>query len=171
MARLAKRGATLGPPVMQSDQYFAHPARDFARTDEALRIRTVGGASFVTYKGPKVDATTKTRHELELPLDSSDEGGRKFGELLSALGFVPVAVVRKERRAFRLDSAGRRVEGAFDVVDGLGAFVELELSTDEAGLDEARRIVGALATELELGRGERRSYLEMLFEKRGNQQP
>ena len=44
------------------------PCRDFAQTDEALRIRTVGDTSFVTYKGPKLDATTKTRRELELPL-------------------------------------------------------------------------------------------------------
>ena len=126
--RLAERGAEIGPPVEQSDQYFAHPCRDFAKTDEALRIRTVGDKSFVTYKGPKLDTTTKTRRELELPLDPSDADGSKFAELLRSLGFTPVAVVRKRRRTFRHRCrTADEVEGALDDVDGVGTFVELEL--------------------------------------------
>ena len=66
--RLLELGAKAGEPQLQVDQYFAHPARDFAQTDEALRIRRIGQSNFVTYKGPKIDATTKTRRELELPL-------------------------------------------------------------------------------------------------------
>jgi adenylate cyclase class 2 len=163
--RLESMGAKLGAPIEQSDRYFAHPARDFAETDEALRIRTVGSRSFVTYKGPKLDTTTKTRRELELPLEPQDDDGSRFGELLNALGFTPVAVVRKNRRPFHLNRQGREIEGALDEVDGLGTFVELELSADEAGLDAARRIVAALADELALGQSERRSYLEMLLEK------
>jgi adenylate cyclase class 2 len=50
-AQLAARGVALQPPVLQSDKYFAHPARDFAKTVEAFRIRTTGGKSFITYKG------------------------------------------------------------------------------------------------------------------------
>lgn len=165
-ARLTERGAVLNAPVTQSDQYFAHPCRDFAQTDEALRIRTVGDATYVTYKGPKLDATTKTRGELELPLDPGDVGGRQFAKLLAAVGFTPVAVVTKQRRAFELRHAGRAVAGTLDTVEGLGTFVELELVTDEAGLAEAQRVVAALAGELELGPGERRSYLEMLLAER-----
>src|SRR5688572_28544694 len=55
-AQLSARRIRLEPAIIQSDEYFAHPARDFAKTDEALRIRTSGGKSFVTYKGPKLDA-------------------------------------------------------------------------------------------------------------------
>src|SRR4051794_13543350 len=54
IARLRERGCSLEEPIQQSDQYFAHPCRDFAATDEALRIRVVGDESFVTYKGPKL---------------------------------------------------------------------------------------------------------------------
>src|SRR5438067_687125 len=86
LARLSGRGVIVGEAIEQLDQYFAHPCRDFAKTDEALRIRTVGDKSFVTYKGPKLDTTTKTRHELELPLDPQDATGSRFAELLSALG-------------------------------------------------------------------------------------
>ena len=166
VARLVERGAELGRPVVQSDQYFAHPSRDFAQTDEALRIRSVGHASFVTYKGPKLPSPTKTRRELELPLDPGDVGGRQFAQLLAALGFTPVAIVTKGRREFELFSGDRSVAGALDTVEGLGTFVELELVTDEAGLAEAQRVVIALAGELQLGPSEPRSYLEMVLAAR-----
>ena len=72
-------GATIEPPVVQVDQYFAHPARDFAQTDEALRLRRVGKQNFITYKGSKIDATTKTRREIELPLAPGEEARRPMG--------------------------------------------------------------------------------------------
>jgi adenylate cyclase, class 2 len=163
VARLTERGVLLHEPVVQSDQYFAHPARDFAQTDEALRIRTVGSGSFVTYKGPKVDAQTKTRRELELPLAASDPDGSQFAELLSALGFMPVATVRKQRRKFHIAQHGREIEGALDEVDGVGNYVELEMMADEADVDAAKGVIRALADELKFGPSERQSYLELLL--------
>ncbi len=163
VVRLAEQGVRPEPPVVQSDLYYAHPARDFAATDEALRIRSVAGASFVTYKGPKLDAATKTRREIELPLDSQDADGARFGALLEALGFMPVATVRKERRKFAIRRQGYDVEGAIDCVEGVGDYVELELMADEHELESAKRAIRQLAIELELGPSERRSYLEMLL--------
>jgi adenylate cyclase class 2 len=163
--RLAGYGATLGEPVGQSDQYFAHPSRDFVQTDEALRIRIEGDKCFVTYKGPKVDKKTKTRQEIELPLGSANTDGKKFSELLHAIGFSPVAKVLKTRRPFRIHYAGRDVEGSYDLVDKVGAFIELELKVDEAELEEAKRVIGELAGKLDLGPSIRHSYLEMLLEK------
>jgi adenylate cyclase class 2 len=163
--RLAERGVSLQAPITQTDQYFAHPARDFAKTDEALRIRTAGNSSFVTYKGPKLDATTKTRRELELPLHREDAEGSKFGKLLAALGFRPVATVRKQRRRFHIDNMGLSVEGALDDVEHVGMFVELELAASDENLEFAKQIIRELAEELCLGPSERRSYLELLLEK------
>lgn len=165
MSRLAVRGVRFDEPVEQVDQYFAHPARDFAKTDEALRIRTTDGRNFITYKGPKLDTATKTRRELELPLPDGSDGNR-FAELLQALGFTPVTVVRKNRRAFRIQHDGHEVEGAIDDVENVGTFVELELLADDANLNDAQRAITALSADLELGALERRSYLEMLLEKR-----
>jgi adenylate cyclase, class 2 len=162
-ARLADRGVALESAIVQSDQYFAHPARDFARTDEALRIRTVGNNSFVTYKGPKVDATTKTRRELELPLHAGDADGSRYAELLEALGFTSVATVRKQRRPFHIEYQRRRIEGALDDVQGVGTYVELELTADDTELAGAQQAIRALAHELQLGPSERRSYLELLL--------
>jgi adenylate cyclase class 2 len=163
---LAGYGTTLGEPVYQSDQYFTHPTRDFAKTDEALRIRTEGDRSFVTYKGPKIDQTTKTRRELELPLHASDSEGRKMAELFQAIGFTPLATVEKNRRPFKIEYAGKTVSGAYDIVHMLGMFVELELIVDETQLEDAKRTIRELALKLDLGPNVRRSYLEMLLEKK-----
>jgi adenylate cyclase, class 2 len=165
VARLQERGAHLEKPIEQSDQYFAHPCRDFAKSDEALRIRVVGDKSFVTYKGPKLDTTTKTRREIELPLDPADHDGTQFASLLAALGFNPVAVVRKQRRTFHITAGEYEVDGALDDIDNLGIFVELELQANDENLDAAKRIIAKLAGDLNLGPSERRSYLEMLLEK------
>ena len=162
--RLAKSGTTLEPPQSQIDRYYAHPTRDFAATDEALRIRTVGDVNYVTYKGPKRKTASKTRREIELPVGQGEPARAKFAELLEALGFTPVAEVRKERRRGTLLWNGQRVEIALDDVSGLGAFIELELIADESALADAQACIASLAESLALGDAERRSYLEMLRE-------
>lgn len=164
LTALEELGAEKGPPIEQVDAYFAHPQRDFATTDEALRIRRVGEENYVTYKGPKLDAETKTRREIELPLAAGREAARQAGELLEALGFRHVAGVRKVRLPLTIPWKGRLVTAAIDEVDQLGTFVELELLADEHELDSARRALASLAAELPLQASERRSYLELLLE-------
>jgi adenylate cyclase class 2 len=165
---LAALGAVFGPEVSQVDRYYAHPARDFAQTDEALRIRRVGDANFVTYKGPKLDPQTKTRRELELVLPSGEEGAEQFAALLEALGFRPVAEVRKRRRHAKLLWQEFPFEIARDEVEGVGRFVELEVSAGPDTLDAARSALAALAERLGLYGGERRSYLELLLSSQGS---
>src|SRR5437867_1547125 len=65
---LLSLGAEAPSSQVQIDSYFEHPARSFAQTDEALRVRQVQSRCLITYKGPKIDAATKTRVELELEL-------------------------------------------------------------------------------------------------------
>lgn len=171
-------GAVFAAPLEQTDRYYAHPARDFAATDEALRIRRVattsagdehaaGDANFVTYKGPKLDATTKTRREIELPLSPGVDGLEQFAALLEALGFRPVAEVCKSRRAARLPWQGFEIEVALDDVAEVGTFAELEISAAAEQLDAAKSALAALAQRLGLQGSERRSYLEMLLNRKG----
>jgi adenylate cyclase class 2 len=168
LTRLERLGAVFEEPIMQVDRYFAHPARDFARTDEALRIRRVGERNFVTYKGPKLDATTKTRRELELPLTAGTQAAEEFVELLEALGFSSVREVRKTRRAAHVLWQRGDVEVALDDVDRLGQFVELEIVTNSENPTAARELVASLAAELGLETVERRSYLELLLTAEGD---
>jgi len=162
-ARLARIAASIEPAVLQVDQYFAHPARDFATSDEALRIRSVGEQNWVTYKGPKIDATTKTRREIEIAIESGSHTASRYAEMLVALGFRPVAAVRKQRRYAACTWQGRTVEVVLDDVEGVGQFCEIELTAEESDLDAARGTLASLAQELGLTKSERRSYLEMLL--------
>lgn len=164
--RLERLGAVLDPPNVQVDRYFAHPARDFAQTDEALRIRRDGPDNKVTYKGPRVDAATKTRREIEIDLPPGPEGAAQFTALFEALGFGLVTEVRKRRRIARIEWSGRQVTLAMDDVDQVGTYVELELLVGEDAVPEARETIASLAAELELTASERRSYLELLLTAR-----
>ncbi|MBN2022296.1 MAG: class IV adenylate cyclase [Pirellulales bacterium] len=163
-ARLALLAAEVSGVRVEVDLYFNHPARDFAQTDEALRLRRIGSVNRITYKGPKVDATTKTRRELDLPLPEGEATFEAWRALLAALGFAPVGEVRKRRRKAHVPWQGRTVEVSLDEVAGLGAFVELELVVDAEELDAARVCIAALAAELGLSASERRSYLRLLVE-------
>ena len=162
-AKLMALGARLDAPIDQLDRYFAHPSRDFCQTDEALRIRQIGPRCLVTYKGPKIDRETKTRHEIELPLSESPEGVAQWTELLEALGFQSVAEVHKIRQPAHLAWQDAEVEIALDRVDRVGTFVEFELTADEERLERARAQILSLAAALGLAGAERRSYLELLL--------
>jgi len=165
--KLNEVGAPLGEPIEQVDEYFSHPQRDFAQTDEALRIRRVDGSGTVTFKGPKVDTTTKTRREIEVPLGGDQEAVVSMTDLLRALGFSPAVTVRKVRRNSFFDRPGIRIQVAVDDVEGLGGYVEVEVMSDDAGLDAARAAIGDIAQALGLTQIERRSYLELMLEKVG----
>jgi adenylate cyclase class 2 len=161
--RLAEWGAREVGEREDVDHYYNAPDRDFARTDEALRLRRIGPANYVTYKGPKRDRQTKTRTEIEVPLASGEQVAADFERLLSALGYRPVARVRKRRRVYQLERDGFALEVCLDEVDGLGRFAELEIQAPEERLDAARATLLATASALGLTHSERRSYLELLL--------
>ncbi len=163
-AGLEALGAKVSAPREEVDLYFAHPARDFAATDEALRLRQKGASGFITYKGPKIDAATKTRREIELPLGEGADATAAWRGLLEALGFRPVAEVRKSRCKAFVAWEGRTIEVSLDAIEGLGTFVELELMAAAAELEPAKARLASLAAKLGLVRSERRSYLELLLE-------
>ncbi len=164
-AELAALGAAIGPAQEELDLYFAHPVRNFAQTDEALRIRRKGDKTLITYKGPKIDKTTKTRRELELPLGEQPEAPEQWREMLDVLGFEAVAEVRKDRRKADVAWQGETVALTLDDVHGVGTFIELEIETDEQGVEGAKSHLATLASELGLTGSERRSYLELLLER------
>ena len=161
--QLTELGAVFRDVIEQADVYFAHPVRNFAETDEALRIRQVGETNLVTYKGPRIDKATKTRREIELPLAPGSKHVADYTTLFEELGFRTVAVVSKQRRGGHLTWNQWSVELALDEVDGLGQFVELEIVVEQDRLPAAQQAVLELAAHLGLPEPERRSYLEMIL--------
>jgi len=173
--RLASLGACWHGTTEQVDRYFNHPSRDFAVTDEALRLRSTAAGVAITWKGPRLDATAKTRREIELPLALAAVPAAadalaavpatldRWTELLEALGFRQVREVAKRRRLATVAWEGAAIEVALDHVAGLGDFVELELQAESAGIAVAAARIESLARELGCTNPERRSYLEMLL--------
>jgi adenylate cyclase class 2 len=149
----------------ERDQYFNAPDRDFGVTDEALRIRQVGSATKLTYKGPKRDLQTKTRTELEVALAGPEATAETMAQILQCLGYRPSGVVEKQRHVYQLALAEFEAEICFDTVLSLGRFVELEIVVDEGQVANARDALLGLATELGLGQPERRSYLELMLNR------
>ena len=158
-------GGNFGQAELQVDTYYSHPCRDFAQSDEALRIRRVGDKAFITYKGPKLDAESKTRREIELELSGDVKGVLDHAALLEALGFRTVAKVTKKRQTAEIVWNDHEVEVALDEVDEVGKFVELETAADDNNLDDARSCLASLAERFGLQDSERRSYLELLLSR------
>lgn len=161
--RLASGGFREERVCRQVDRYYNHPSRDFFRTDEALRLRTVtgGGApelTELTYKSANRTSDGQLREELELAVASGDI----METILLRLGFVPAAVVDKRRRSF----CRGNVTVCEDEVEGLGSFVEIECLSQESDA-AAPDVVRAVREELGLSAlaQEDRTYLELLLRR------
>ena len=162
-ARLAALDAESLGTVTQRDTYYDAPHRSFVETDEALRIRRIHRGSGesapdetrLTYKGPRVDAASKTRREHETGVDDDET----MAELLEALGFEPAAVVEKQRTSYRVDGYTVTLDSVTDV----GDYVEVE--TESADVDGARAGAFDLLDDLELDPDDqvRTSYLGLLL--------
>ena len=147
----------------EHDTYFAHPARDFAVTDEALRLRTLARdgrppTHVLTYKGPKRPGPVKTRLEEETPV--ADRAA--FASILGRLGFRPVADVRKRRETF----AAGGVTVTLDEVEDAGRFVEVETVVEDAAGGERAVLDAAARIGLADAPVERRSYLSLVLGSR-----
>jgi adenylate cyclase class 2 len=152
-SRIIELGGELLGVETHLDLYFSHPFRDFARTDEALRIRIKEEGARLTYKGPKLDIETKSRQELTVRVDDAEA----LESILESVGFSRAAVVKKRRSKYSLGEATLAV----DEVESLGAFIEVELSGDE-DWQAQKRVALEILSMLGLAESIRESYLELL---------
>jgi adenylate cyclase class 2 len=158
-SRLDLLGIRRASSLVERDLYFNSPFRDFSRTDEALRIRSTGEGTTLTYKGPKLGlGKVKAREELIATVVP----GEAMEGILGRLGFTPVAVVEKSRETYPVE--GTSV--ALDEVKGLGSFVEIEAPAgmEAAGavalIGRVRDLLGVEGEETTL------SYLELILSTR-----
>lgn len=150
---LNKAGAQFIEKRRELDVYFNHPSRNFAETDEALRLRRVNDKCRITYKGPKVSKTTKACIEHETETGDFDA----MRNILLSLGFVESGTVEKERIIYSLSG----LEISIDYVDGVGTFVEIEKIGELK--EEIEKELFDMAAKLGLTKFERRSYLELKY--------
>ena len=149
--RLEALGAVKSRKEFQEDIYFASPIVDFAKTDEALRIRTTDNDIFITYKGPKLNSEAKTRKEVEMSIESASKAKDIFEE---------VRTVRKNRQYYTYEN----FEISLDDVEGLPPYMEIEIALDNGQeYDEAQSEIFRLFEKLGITDGfERTSYMELL---------
>ena len=153
---LTRLGAKKISEGAMEDVYFAHPSRDFGKTDEALRLRKEQEHAELTYKGPRMRAqSTKAREEITLKVDNPLAAQR----IVERLGFAESYVVKKRRTRYLLDEL--RID--VDDVEGLGEFVELEVLTESP--ERSAQLLETVRKELGLDRLESKTYLELLIEK------
>jgi adenylate cyclase class 2 len=158
--KIVEIGASLEGEEYQEDLYFNAPHRDFAQTDEALRIRKIkkenSEETYITYKGAKMDNVSKTRKEIEVAVENPS----KVADILQNLSFRPVATVRKNRIIYTL---GELII-TLDKVHGVGDFVEIEKETAEGeDTKEALNEIFATYSKIGIEKGfERSSYLELM---------
>ena len=158
------------PRVREADEYFTSPAME---PDTYLRIRrtTLDGemsnsrkteTNDLTWKGPFIDATSKSRREETVFLKCEDDVSA-MRRLLAALGYRRFVTVVKDRESFKLTHAGFEVTMTFDRVERLpNGYVELEIITIEPAVPGAVAILQDLARLLQLGEQERRGYAKLV---------
>jgi len=142
----------------QSDVYYNAPNRDFKTTDEALRIRVSNGHAEVTYKGPKIDAETKARMEINVKIDDY----QKFSNILQILNFKRIKSVDKIRREYECEGLNVMI----DEVKDLGKFLEVEVLV-ESNFETAKERVFSLLNRIGFDKEKltRESYLELLLKE------
>lgn len=144
----------------QEDRYFNSPVKDFAKTDEALRIRKTKSENyerlFITYKGPKIDSKSKTREEVEMEIEDEN----KCSDIFKHLGFKEVRTVIKNRDYYKIDT----YEISLDDIKGLNPYMEIEITLEEGSdYTEAQKGIFEMFEKLGITDGfERTSYLELL---------
>src|SRR5262249_23248507 len=156
--QMAAWGAKVQPRVEEADHYFNAPDRDFAKTDEAFRLRSIGEQNRVTYKGPKQGGPTKTRTEIEIGIEAGSKAAEDFRGLVQHLGFRPTAVVKKHRTGYDFERDGFALQACCDEVETLGRFVEIEIVAEPADRQRAQEVVLRVVAELGLPASEPRSY-------------
>lgn len=160
-AAMELAGAEFLGAAVETDQFFDRPDGSLRKADCGLRLRRTKMvrqasrlstlspgqrptgetpvAPLLTYKGPKARGTSlKVRREIQTRLGDA----QAMTQMLRALGFEPMVIVRKRRSSYRMGPC--RVE--LDELRGIGRFVEVE--------GPSRRAVEAACKKLGL-KGER----------------
>ena len=119
----------------------------------------------MTYKGKKIDKTTKTREEIEVKLNETE----KMKNLLNLLGFREVFTVIKERELYDFKFQDTRIEALIDYLPILEQyFIEVEILAETINkVEKAKDTLFQFLEIIGFKREEsiRTSYLELVMIK------
>jgi adenylate cyclase class 2 len=148
---------------LQDDRLLDDNTASLQRRGCALRLRTDGTDSVLTFKGPVLPGLMKLREEFE----SGIEQGEQVLRLLGELGYTPRFRYQKYREEFRLD-------GLVVALDETPVGTYIELEGEEAAIEAAARRLGRGPDDyvrasyrtlfLEFREAHRLSASDMLFE-------
>ena len=165
--------------LIHEDTYYNMPKnlRNFKQTDEALRIRKslkynkdeIGNEHesnyYLTYKGKKIDTSTKSREEIDLKIEDIE----KMRRILTILGFQEILTVKKERELHEFEFKNHSIEALIDYLPILKQyFIEVEYLTESSNkIEETKEILFDFLSILGIQKEESitKSYLELIFDK------
>ncbi|MHA2430948.1 MAG: class IV adenylate cyclase [Promethearchaeota archaeon] len=161
------------------DTYFNMPRklRNFKKTDEALRLRksiefnknnkknTTLRRSFITYKGKKIDQTTKTREEIEVEIVNLE----KMKKLFENLGFREIFTIKKERELYEFNFKNEKIEVLIDFLPILNQnFMEVEVIVEsKKDVPHVKEKLFEFLKRFGISKNDsiRESYLELIAKK------
>lgn len=179
-----KQGGVYQLSLLHEDTYYNMPKklRNFAKTDEAFRIRSSiefnkhnekdskRSQCYLTYKGNRIDNISKSRQEIEVKFDQAE----KLREILSILGFREIFTIKKERELYKFEYKENTIEALIDYLPVLDAhYLEVELITESVEeLSNNRALLFEFLSEFGYTEGDsiRDSYLELIIKSLGNKQ-
>lgn len=121
--------------LLKSDSF-----KDFKSGDPVARIRLVDNKATLTYKRAVDDHGDTIEHEIVFSPIVEGEN------ILREVGYKMVTEVSKTRNIWKLDD----ITINLDEVDGLGAFLEVEIMCNNEQIESSRERILTLARELGL---------------------
>ena len=175
--QLLDLGAQRGYSLDITDTYYNSPniERDFARWDETLRLRyaiereptnndIILETTDLTYKGPKMDQTIKTRPEIKVDLVDPEN----IHQLLTRIGFETKIVLKKHRELYEIVREDHLLQIMLDQVESLpDIYLEIELMIEhEDQITNAKESIVKFMGELGFQEHDTilKSYLELVKE-------
>lgn len=165
--------------LQHEDTYFNMPKglRDFKKTDEALRLRQSIEFNkstrvikqkvnhYITYKGKKLDNSTKTRKEIDIKIEDFN----RMKKLLKELGFQEILTVKKKRELYEFKFKNYHINALIDYLPILDQyFIEVEcLLNSPEKLEDSKEILFEFLSLFNIKKEEsiRKSYLELIVDK------
>ena len=174
--KLIDLGAQHTLRLLQKDRYYNAPQEmpHFKDTDEALRIRTteeinpktnekLSTRHDITYKGPKLDQTVKSRLEHVCYFEDPEI----MEQMLFALHYSKVITILKRRSVYEIVFDGHEIEILIDQIEGIdGWYLEAEIMVeDEHEKDPIKSTLLALIEKLGYSPADSilTSYLELVL--------